>query len=74
MNRLRFAPVLATLAAGSALVASPAFAAAPVLTDLTAAVDTSTLITAMMAVGALAIGVGLTFAAIRHIRGMSRSV
>lgn len=69
MNRFRSLVALATVAAAGA-IATPAAAAAPVLTSLTEAIDTSTLLTAILAVGALMIGVALTVLAVRKVSAL----
>lgn len=64
------------LAAAALGAAAPAFAvtAPPVLTDLTAAVDVSTISTAMLAIGAVGVTVRLVWVAVKYVRGMTKSV
>lgn len=68
-NALKLAVVPASLVASA-----PAFAAAtgPDFTTLTSAIDVSTTITAILAVGALMVGVALAVMGVRKIISMSK--
>lgn len=55
-------------------LSTAALAAPPVLTDLTAAVDTSTIATAMLSVGAIAVGIRLVWVAVKYVKGMAKGV
>lgn len=63
MRHLKTAAALVAVAA-----AGPAFAAPPVLTDLVSAIDTSTLLAAILAIGGTSVVVRLTWSAVRYMK------
>lgn len=71
MNMQKFKNVFAASGiAGLGLVSSGAQAAGVDLSTLTAAVDVSTVVPAILAVAAILIGVGVAIYAVRKVRGM----
>ncbi|WP_067739083.1 hypothetical protein [Novosphingobium naphthalenivorans] len=58
----------ASVAVASAIAAAPAFATPPDLTDLSAAVDFSTVGPAILAAGALGLGIKLSMVAVKYVR------
>ena len=63
----------AIAALGAAMVAVPAFAAPPVLTPLVDAVDSSTIITAILAIGAVGVGIRLAWVAVKYVKALTKA-
>jgi hypothetical protein len=57
----------------AAAAAAPAMAAGPVLTPLVDAVDSDTVIAAILAIGAVGVGIRLAWVGVKYVKALTKS-